>query len=185
MKLTVSKRAGEKKSELTQLRYQGEIPGAIYMKGRECEKVALSGDEFSAVIRELPRGHLPTTIFDLKYQGKAVKAIIKDIQYHPTTYKVLHLDFLMLDDASPVAIQVPVTFVGETECVGVKLGGFVRPVKRHIKVRCFPKDIPSDFKLDIRNLSIGESKRIADIDFGHAVRPLAQSKEIVVVIAKR
>ncbi len=185
MKLTVSKRAGEKKSELTKLRHQGDIPAAIYCKGKPCEKIVVKGTEFSAVIRGLPKGHLPTTVFELEIDGKKIKTIVKDIQYHPTTYRILHLDFMILDDKVVVDIKVPITCVGEADCVGVKLGGFVRPIKRHVKVRCLPKDIPTDFKLGIKELAIGQSKRIGDIKFGNAIHPLATDKEIVVVIAKR
>lgn len=185
MKLTVSKRAGEKKSELTQLRHQGDIPAAVYSKGKPSDKIAVKGDEFAAVIRRLPKGYLPTTVFELDIDGKKVKAIVKDIQYHPTTYRILHLDFMVLEDKTVVDVKVPITCVGEADCVGVKLGGFVRPVKRHVKVRCLPKDIPADFKLNIKDLGIGQSKRIGDIAFGNEIRPLASDKEIVVVIAKR
>lgn len=185
MKLTVSKRAGEKKSELTKLRHQGDIPAAVYSKGKPCEKITVKGAEFSAVIRGLPKGYLPTTVFELEVDGKKIKAIVKDIQYHPTTYQVLHLDFMILDDKVVVDVKVPIACIGEADCVGVKLGGFVRPVKRHVKVRCLPKDIPTDFKLSIKELAIGQSKRIGDIEFGNAIRPLATDKEIVVVIAKR
>ncbi|MCB1109957.1 MAG: 50S ribosomal protein L25/general stress protein Ctc [Chlamydiia bacterium] len=185
MKLTVSKRAGEKKSELTQLRHQGDIPAAVYSKGKHSDKIVVKGAEFAAVVREIPKGYLPTTVFELEVNGKTVKAIVKDIQYHPTTYNVLHLDFMVLDEKTVVDVKVPITCVGEADCVGVKLGGFVRPVKRHVKVRCLPKDIPTDFKLNIKNLGIGQSKRIGDIEFGNAIRPLASEKEIVVVIAKR
>ncbi|NRA89878.1 MAG: 50S ribosomal protein L25/general stress protein Ctc [Simkaniaceae bacterium] len=185
MKLTVSKRAGEKKSELTKLRYQGDIPAAVYSKGKQSELIVVNGAEFSAVIRGLPKGYLPTTVFELELDGKTQKALVKDVQYHPTTYRVLHLDFMILDDKTSVDVKVPVAYVGEADCVGVKLGGFVRPIKRHVKVRCLPKDIPTDFKLSIKELGIGQSKSVGDIEFGNAIRPLATNKEIVVVIAKR
>ena len=185
MKLKVSKRAGEKKSELTQLRFKGHIPAAVYSSGKPAERISIDGAEFDAAIRKMPKGYLPTTVFELDIDGKAKKAIVKDIQYHPTTYKVLHLDFFLLDDKVHVDVKVPVAFEGEADCVGVKLGGFVRPVKRHIKVRCLPKDLPTDFKLSIKELAIGQTKRVGDIEFASGVRPLVQEKDIVVTIAKR
>ncbi|MCB1084663.1 MAG: 50S ribosomal protein L25 [Chlamydiia bacterium] len=185
MKLSVSKRAGEKKSELTQLRHQGDIPAAIYHSGKPSDKVTVKGAEFEAAIRSMPKGYLPTTVFELDDNGKKQRAIVKDIQYHPTTYQVEHLDFQVLDDKVAVDVKVPVAFIGEADCVGVKLGGFVRQVKRHVKVRCLPKDIPTDFKLDIRGLEIGQSMRIGDIQANGDIRLLATEKEIIVVIAKR
>ena len=185
MKLTVSKRTGEKKSELTKLRHQGDIPAAVYSGGKPGDKITVQGAEFEAVLRKTPKGYLPTTIFELEIDGKTKKAIVKDIQYHPTTYRILHLDFFILEPKVPVDVKVPIHCIGEAECVGVKLGGFVRPVKRHVEVRCLPDDIPTDFKIDIKSLEIGQSKRVSDIKAGEMVRLLAKPKEILVVIAKR
>lgn len=185
MKLKLTKRAGEKKSELTKTRFEGNIPAAVYNSGKPSEKALVSGTEFEAAVRSLPKGYLPTTIFELDFEGKKHKAIVKEIQYHPTTYQVQHLDFLVLDDKRTVDIKVPVIFTGAADCVGVKLGGFVRQILHHVRVRCFPADIPREFKLDIRELEIGQSKRVGDVDLGEAIRPLINEKEIVVVIAKR
>lgn len=185
MKLKVSKRAGEKKSELTQLRFAGDIPAVVYNIGKPGDKITVNGSEFAAAIRSLKKGYLPTTIFELDVEGKSSRAIVKDIQYHPTTYRVSHLDFQVLDDKKEVEVRVPVTFAGVADCVGVKLGGFVRQVIHHVKVRCLPKDIPADFTLDIRALEIGQSMRVGDIDMGEAIRSLVPAKEIIVVIAKR
>jgi large subunit ribosomal protein L25 len=185
MKLAVSKRTGETKSELTKLRHQGDIPGTIYSKGKPGDKITVKGAEFDAVLRKLPKGYLPTTVFELDMDGKVKKAIVKGIQYHPTTYCVTHLDFLILEPKTTVDVKVPINYVGEADCVGVKLGGFVRPVKRHVDVRSLPEDIPTDFKIDIKSLEIGQAKRVSDIDAGEAVRLLAKPKEILVVIAKR
>ena len=185
MKLTLSKRVGEKKGELSQIRHRKDIPAILYFSGKAGEKVMVKGAEFHTIIRKLPKGYLPTTIFTLEFEGKERKAIVKDIQYHPTTYQVLHLDFLELDDKTPVDIKIPILCTGEAECVGVKLGGFLRQVKRHIKVQCLPKDIPTDFKLDIKELAINQSKRVRDIDVKEGVRLLVSKDDVVVVIAKR
>ena len=184
MKLTVSKRTGETKNKLTQLRRSGNIPAVLYSKGRASEKISVKGSEFEAVLRKLPKGYLPTTIFDLEKEGETCKAVVKEVQYHPTTYQVLHLDFLVLEPKVAVEVKVPLQWMGEADCVGVKLGGFIRPVKRHVKVRCLPENIPSDFKIDIQSLEIGQAKRVFDIEPGQT-DVLAKPKEILVTIAKK
>ena len=185
MKLNLYKRSGEKKSELTQIRYAGDIPGVVYRLRQSSEKVFVKGFEFAAIIRNLRKGFLPTTILEMELDGNKCNAIVKGIQYHPTTYNVLHLDFQLLEESVFVDVKVPVVFSGVEQCVGVKSGGFVRQVIYHIRVRCLPKDIPSSFALDISNLSIGESLRVSSIDRGDTVRLLVPEKEIIVVIAKR
>ena len=93
MKLSVSKRTEEKKSGLVQLRHSGDIPAVIYKPGQPSEKITIKGPEFAAIIRGLKKGYLPTAIFEIELDGKKCRAIVKDIQYHPTTYRILHLDF--------------------------------------------------------------------------------------------
>jgi len=185
MKLNVSKREKGKKSQLTQIRYEGDIPAVFYRSGQVGENIIVNGSEISSVVRALKKGHLPTTIFEIEVDGKGRLAIIKDVQYHPTTYQILHIDLQELDDKKRVNIKVPITFVGGAECVGVKLGGMIRQMMYHIKVRCLPRDIPSNFVLDIRSLSIGDSIRVRDIEIGEGVRVLIPDQEIVVMITKR
>lgn len=185
MKLTLSKREGNKKSELTRLRYAGDIPAVLYKKGEHSELLIVKGEEFAVALRGMVKGHLPTTHFELEWGGRKEKAIVKEIQYHPTTYAVLHLDFHPLEEGKKVTVNVPVLCVGEADCVGVKLGGFVRLVKRHLRVRCPSNAIPSHFELNIQELAIGQSKKISDIQFGEEIQLVGADKEIVVTIAKR
>ena len=145
----------------------------------------VSGVDFRSALRGLKKGYLPTAIFALECEGTSQEAIVKQVQYHPTTYQILHLDFCPLVSDVPVDVKVPLACKGEADCVGIKLGGFLRYVKRHVKVRCYPKEIPTEFLLDVRAMEIGHTKKISDIRFGEAVRPLDQQREIVVTIAKR
>lgn len=185
MKLDVSKREKKAKSNLSQLRYEGNIPGILYSPGKENVSIIVDGKTFQAAMRHILKGHLPTTVFEFELEGKKVKAVVKEIQYHPTTYNILHLDLLALDDKTQVTVNVPVEFTGVAECVGIKLGGFLRQVKHHLPVKCLPKDIPTHFVVDIQDLSIGHSKRVKDLHITEKVRPLATEEDVVVVIAKR
>ncbi len=185
MKLTVKSREGEKKSDLKTIRRAGNIPAVIYSSTHKPEKLELTGAEFSAVLRGMQPGQLPTTIFTLSDGKTERKAIIKDIQYHLTTYIVSHIDFEELVENVSVNVKVPVNCIGVAECAGIKLGGFLRQVIRHVKVECLPKNIPSQFLIDVRDLGIRQSKRLKDIPMPQNVRPLASAEEVIVVIAKR
>ena len=185
MKLTVKSREGEKKGDLKRIRREGNIPAVIYSSSSKPEKMTIDGVEFAAILRKVLPGQLPTTVFVLNDGKKEKKAIIKDIQYQLTTYKVSHIDFEELMENVPVNIKVPVNCVGVADCVGIKLGGFLRQVVRHVKVECLPKHIPSEFLIDIRDLGIRQSKRLKDLALPQGVRPLAATDEVIVVIAKR
>lgn len=186
MKLTMSKRSAASKKELSEIRRAGNIPAVIYSKGNVGENISVSGPEFKAVLRSLKPGCLPTTVFSLTGEdGKQKRAILKDIQYQPTTYDVWHLDFEELVDGVSVNVKVPIQCIGVVDCVGIKLGGVLRQVIRTLKVNCLPKDIPSEFQLDVRELQISQTKRLSDITLPSTVRPLVDLKEVAVVIAKR
>lgn len=185
MKLTVTKRSGVRKSEAKEIRRKGNIPAVLYSVGNTCVNLEIEGNQFKTIIREIKAGRLSTTKFVLNDNGKDRNAIVKDIQYHPTTYQILHLDFEELIDNTPVNVKVPIFCTGTVECLGIKLGGFLRQVIRTVKVECLPKDIPAEFVIDVRELGIRQSKRLRDLALPKGVRPLAPMDEVVVVIAKR
>lgn len=186
MKLNVTSRNAAKKSESNQLRRSGAIPAVIYSKSGSSENIAIDAKEFSTLLRQVKPGHLATTRFELELAGsKSRPAIVKDIQYNPVNYDVVHIDFEILDDKHEINVNVPIECIGAMDCVGVKLGGVVRQVIRGLKVRCFPKDLPESFKLDIRNMSMRDCKRLKDLEIPNTVRPLVDLNEVVVVIAKR
>ncbi len=185
MKLTVQTRTGEKKSDVKVIRRKGDIPAVIYSSKSQPEKLVVSGVEFSAIIRGLKSGHLPTTVFTLSDGKRERRAIIKDIQYHLTTYTVNHIDFEELLEGVPVNVKVPVSCTGVAECNGIKLGGFLRQIQRHVRVECLPKNIPTEFFVDVKDLGIRQTRRLKDIPMPQGIRPLAGAEEVIVVIAKR
>lgn len=185
MKLTLSKREGKSKKELTQIRFKKDIPAVIYDRGKGGEKVVVKGSEFIPFFQKIPKGYLPTTIFELEIDGKEQQALIKEIQYDRTTYQVIHLDFIRLEKNHMVTLHVPVSPIGAADSVGVKLGGFLREMMRHVRVRCLPKDIPTDFKIYVKDLAIGESKRVKDLEVGENIHVQDAPSAIIATIAKK
>lgn len=185
MKLTAKKREGEGKSALNQIRRAGNIPAVFYAPGQPGQSIEITGSEFEAHLREIKKGTLSTTIFEIELDGKKKKAIVKDIHYDVTSYRIIHLDFEELKDDVPIRVRVPIECVGVGDCAGIKLGGFLRQVIRFVKVKCLPKDLPSQFEIDVQHLSMKQSKRLSDILLPKNVELLARPEEVVVVIAKR
>ncbi|MBN9379090.1 MAG: 50S ribosomal protein L25/general stress protein Ctc [Chlamydiales bacterium 38-26] len=187
MKLNVTQRTAGKKSESKQLRRAGRIPAIVYKRGKEqADNITLSNEEFNSHLRQVQPGRLSTQVFILVDEnGKERRALLKEIQYHVTKYNVLHLDFEELVDDMPVNVKVPIECVGVVDCIGIKLGGVLRQVIRHLKVRCLPKDIPQAFVLDIRTMAQRETRRLKDLDIPETVRPLVDLNEVAVAIVKR
>ncbi len=185
MNLTAKKRAEETKGATKGARREGKIPAVCYAPGGEAQSIEIDETEFGAALRQIQSGRLATTVFSLELDGKKSKALVKEIQYDKTTYQVIHLDFQELKDDATVKVKVPIECIGVAECVGIKLGGFLRQTVRSVKVKCLPKDIPSEFELDIRNLKIRQTLRLSDIIMPKGVKALATTDEVVAVIAKR
>lgn len=186
MKLQMQTRATGKKSAINATRREGNIPAVIYVQGQAGETIAVKQSEFMAALRQVQPGHLPSMVFSLTGgKGKERRVIVKDIQYHPTTYNVLHLDFEELHDDVKVNVKVPIECVGVVDCIGIKLGGVLRQVIRHLSVRCLPRDIPTMIEVDIRQMNLGDSKRLSDLDIPAKVRPLADLNEIAIIIGRR
>ena len=183
MKLKMFKREGSKKSILGEIRREGNIPAVLYSAGEANENISVDGVEFKAILRNIVAGRLSTTRFALVDGEKEVPAIVKDIQYHPTTYQVLHMDFMV--PKNTVKVRVPIECKGVMDCQGIKLGGFLRPVMRYVKVECPADKVPDALFIDVRELAVGQSKRLSDLSFPEGVKSLVDLSQVIVVIAKR
>ncbi len=185
MKLSIFKRASEKKSDTKRHRFADEIPAVLYGPRRKGEKIYLKSADIQGVIRRLKPGRLPTTLFELQLGNDTFKALVKEIQYRPTDYKILHIDFNVVEPDLRVRVNVPIICLGVAECAGIKLGGFLRHAIRSLKVSCMPDAIPEEFQIDVHNLQILDAVRLSDIPMPENVKPLGKMNEVAVVIAKR
>lgn len=186
--ITVSCKAreGQKKGDIKRLRREGFIPFVLYSKGDKAEAGVVPQVEIEAAMRSIRPGFLPTTVFTLKSEsGKERQVIAREVQYKPTSYEIMHIDFMELHDKTPVQVKVPVDLLNVVDCVGVKLGGFLQYVMRHVRVKCLPKNIPSHFEIDVKEMNIAQSRRVRDIAPPKAVTFLDSMENVVVTIAKK
>src|SRR3990172_911157 len=93
MKLAASVRDKEKKRDAKRVRRAGGIPGILYSAGKPGALITVDGRGFAAILRTIKKEHLSTTKLQLEVDGQKREVMVKDIQYHPTTYDVIHLDF--------------------------------------------------------------------------------------------
>lgn len=186
MKLQINKRSSEQKVKGRSLRRQSLIPAVIYSRGASSEMISIDAAEFNARMRNIVPGRLATTKFFLiDEEGKERRVIIKEIQYHPTTYNVLHVDFEELIEGVAITVKIPIEFVGSSECLGVKQGGFLRQVIRGLRVRCTPDKMPEVLRLNVQPMTMKETRRLSDLDVPEGVRPLVDMHEVLVVVAKK
>ena len=137
------------------VRRAGNVPCVIYGSG-ETIHFSVPASEFKQLIYT-PHSYLVN--FDI--DGKKELALMREVQYHPVTGDVLHVDFYRVDEAKPVAIDLPVVLTGNSE--GVKLGGKLTLSKRKLRVSALVKDLPDTVEVDVTSLGLGKSIFVGDL----------------------
>lgn len=146
---------GKKSSR--QLRKSEYVPCVIYGKEKNIHFQAHE-NSFKNLIYT-PDAH----IVNLNLDGNECKAVLQDIQFHPVTDKIIHIDFMEVFDDKPIVINLPVNVFGDS--VGVKAGGKLRIKKRSLKVRGFASDIPEVLPIDITEVKIHHSVKVGDLAY--------------------
>ncbi len=151
-----TKRTETGKKATKTVRQEGQVPCVVY--GGE------NVIHFSAktmVFRDLI--YTPDfKIAEISVDGSTYKCVLKDMQFHPVTDEILHLDFVELVEGQKVIVEIPLKYRGAAP--GVKLGGKLIPLVRRIKVKALPSAIVDTLYVDISSMELGQSVRVRDID---------------------
>jgi len=143
------------KRDAKELRYQALVPAVLY-GGTTQTHFSVSAADLKPVV------YTPVVHFiDLDIAGVKSQAIIKDLQFHPLTEQILHVDFLLLDQAKPITIEIPVRLTGTSP--GVKVGGKLVQKLRKLRVKALPKDHLDYIDVSIEALEVGKSVKVAEI----------------------
>lgn len=161
-RLTARSRTMSGKGAARQLRRSGRLPAVVYGRRDEAESLALDTHELS---RLLSRIHAATTVIDLEVDGGEPRPVlIREIQRHPYRTQLLHVDFFEIRADVKIRVSVPVHLV-ETPA-GVEMGGMLQFLRHELEVECLPNEIPSEFKVDVSALEIGDSLHVSDVEAG-------------------
>lgn len=169
-----SKRECGGKKAAKELRRSGLIPCIVY--GGEKE-IAFSVPEVDF------RGLVYTPnvyIVNLTVDGEAMQAVLKDIQFHPISGNILHVDFLQISDNKPVTIGVPLKIVGHSE--GVKAGGKLQVEMRKLNVKGLPANLPDILEVDITSLGLGQVIKVGSLSYENL--EILNAKSAVVAAVK-
>jgi large subunit ribosomal protein L25 len=147
-----SKEIGSNKTLLK----KGLVPGIIYGKGSEPKKIAFENTTLQKLMQS---GSFYTKIIDLEIEGEIEKILPKQLQYHPVTDTLIHFDFLRVKEDTKVTVEVPVDFLNQDICPGLKQGGVLNLVRRLVELSC------NAIKISNIDLPEGVKPTIADRDF--------------------
>jgi large subunit ribosomal protein L25 len=182
VQLNAAPRSQTRHGEVKKLRATGRIPAVIYGRQTKPENLELNAKEMSDLILHSASENL---LVDLAVKDNARPkrlALVQEVQHHPLSGQVLHVDFHEVGEDEKVTLNVPVETAGEA--VGVKTGGGVlEHVLFKIKVRALPKDLPEQIVVDVSQLELGKSIHIGDLTVPPGVEILGDKKTSVISVA--
>ncbi len=168
-----SKKQGSTKSLIN----KGMVPGIIYGKNSDPTQIAF---EEKILHKLMHAGGFYSKIIDLDIEGKKEKVLPKQLQYHPVSDRLIHFDFLRVQDDTKVTVEVEVEFLNRESCPALKKGGVLNLVRRFVELICNANNIPEKLQYDLISSEIGDAIKISNIDLPHGVQPTITDRDFVV-----
>ena len=158
--LQATRRENKGTSSSKKIRRNDGIPAVVY-GDKDNSNIILDANE---VAKQIKDSGFYSNVIQLKIDKKTVDVILKDLQRDPRKSSITHMDFFAVDKNKAVVVNVPILFINEETCSGVKLGGGkLSHIQTEIEVSCLPKDIPENIEIDVAELELGHSIHMSEI----------------------
>ncbi len=157
------------------LRRAGKLPGILYGGHQEPEAITL---DHNAIMLNLKNDAFYSHILTVNLNGKAERAVLRDVQRHPFKPTLVHIDLLRVSADEPIRVHVPLHLVNEEICKGVKTGGgMINRQLTEVEIECLPADLPESIDIDVANLEVGDSVHLSEIVLPAGVTVVALAHE--------
>jgi large subunit ribosomal protein L25 len=179
--VSASTRDDQGKGASRRLRRTGKVPAILYGGKGEPSNITLDQLKLLNVITD---EKFYSSVVTLKLDGTDHQAIVKDVQMHPAKNQVLHVDLQRVLADQLIRLHLPIHFLNETTCPGVKVqGGLVSHLRTDVEISCLPKDLPEALEVDMAGMSLGDTVYLKDIKLppGVTIPALSQGREVPVV----
>ena len=177
IELAVEKRERAGKGAARATRRNARVPAVIY--GGKEPPVAISLD-LRETARLLKNPRFLSQTFDIMLDGDKHHVLARDVQYHPVTDNVLHIDFLRIGEDTRLNVYVPVQFLNEEQCPGLKAGGVLNVVRFEVEVICRAVAIPEALVVDLAQVQAGDSVHISSVTLPDGVRPAITDRDFTI-----
>lgn len=169
-------RSEQGKGAVGRLRREGRVPAIMYGAGKEPMPIKLAEN---VLRRQLSHEAFFSHVLTVKVDGREEKAVIKSLQRHPATERILHLDLLRVSETQRITMLVPIHFENEEDSPGRRAGGSVSHHATEVEITCLPKDLPEFLAVDALHMNIGDSIHLSQIPLpeGVEIPALAQGPE--------
>ena len=175
--LAAEPREGVGRGSARSARRGGRVPAVVY--GGTEPPLSVTVDE-RTLVREYHKGGFANRLLDLEVGGQKQRVLPREIQLHPVSDRVLHVDFLRLAADAQVRIAVRVVFVDEEESPGIKRGGVLNVVRYEIEFMCRADSIPEQIVCSLEGLDIGDGIHIEDVDLPEGVTPTITDRNFTI-----
>ncbi|MFW0884010.1 50S ribosomal protein L25 [Candidatus Acidulodesulfobacterium sp. H_13] len=169
----------KKEDNVKSLRNQGLIPAVLYGKQADSILILLSRKEFMKIFTK----HSVSSFVNIVSKEEGINGktvLIKEIQKDPVTDKVIHIDFYEISMDEKIEIEAAIHFTGKAE--GVKLGGVLSPLMRHLPIKGYPKDINDTIEIDVSFLKIGGIMHVKDLNLGDDIEITVEGDAPIVTV---
>ena len=175
--LVAQKRERAGKGVARALRREGRSPAVIYGGNKEPVKISIDDNQVNTLYN---KGHMFTSVCELELDGKAEKVLARDVQLHPVTDRVEHVDFLRVTDKTKLAVMVPVVFINEDKCPGLDLKGILNVTRHEIEVVCRAVNIPESVEVSLEGIEIGEAVKWSNAVAIDGVSPAIDDRDFTI-----
>ncbi len=153
------------------LRRDGKLPGVVYGSKKDAMPITLKQND---VLHQLENEAFYSSILTLNISSQKEQVILKDLQRHPYKLTLLHIDFQRIDEKEKLTIRIPIHFINESKCIGVKQGGgVISRIMNELEISCLPKDLPEFIEVDMENIDLGDTVHLGDLKLPEGVESYA------------
>ena len=177
LSIAAQKRDRAGKGNARSLRSEGRVPAVIYGEKKDPAPISIAINDITKLYNT---GRILSTLLDVDIDGKKHRVIARDVQLHPVRDTILHADFLRLGKGAKIAVEVPVRFLNEETCPGLKSGGVLNVVRYTVELNCPADNIPEDIELDLIEASMGDSLHISEVTLPNGCEPVISGRDFTI-----
>ena len=159
------------------LRRENKVPGVIYGDGKTPAMISLDG---KYVNLEYRKGQMYTSLCNLEIGSEKHLVLARDVQLHPVSDLVEHVDFLRVTPKTKLRVSVPVKFLNEAICPGIKEGGVLNVVLWNVELLCVATEIPDHIEVDLTNSQMGDVIKMSNIKLPAGAAPYQKGRDLTV-----
>jgi len=175
--LKATKRKTATSGELKKLRDSGLIPGILYGGKDPNAKISI---EKKIIKNILNSDSFLSSVLDLDLDGNKLKVIPRDVAYNVISDEPIHIDLMRVVPGTKIVLEIPVKFINNSDCPGLKVGGVLNIVRRKVELKCPAENIPEEIIVDLKGLEIGTSIKISSIKLPENVTPTIIGRDFVI-----